>query len=459
MTDGRRADFRLPKNLPERYMYSEKHTNIIDRPSGRVFRRVVFLLSIIASAIPLRAQSVCDSTSVYFHVSHSEIDPNLMGNGKRLSRMLDRLSAFNGSDTIYTLKHVQVIGAASPEGSLSFNRQLSRNRADSIFSYFAQRTSLPDSLTDFSFTGSDWSGLYDSVLANTRVPYRREVLDLLSDILDRRDSDGRVPANALSRLKRLRNGEPYKYIYASIFPELRRSRLFVEYDRRPLHIDVQRTAGIPLTMSQYPPIILRPFIDEESNVSDEKKPFYMALKTNLLYDALALPSLGAEFYLGRDWSIAGNWTYGWWDNDGKHRYWRAYGGDIALRRWFGSAAEKKPLTGHHAGIYAGLLTFDFEWGGTGYMGGLPGRTLWDRCLWMAGVEYGYSLPVAKRLNIDFTIGIGYLGGKYIKYEPCGPNYVWESTHKLNWFGPTKLEISLVWLIGRSNFNVPKGGNL
>ena len=91
------------------------------------------------------------------------------------------------------------------------------------------------------------------------------------------------------------------------------------------------------------------------------------------------------------------------------------------------------------------------------MGGLPGRTLWDRCNRYAGIEYGYSLPIGRRLNIDFTLGLGYLGGKVVKYEPADRGYLWEDTHNFTWFGPVKAEISLTWLIGRGNVNM-KGGN-
>lgn len=178
----------------------------------------------------------------------------------------------------------------------------------------------------------------------------------------------------------------------------------------------------------------------------------MALKTNMLYDIAALPSIGAEFYLGKNWSAGANWTYGWWDKNRTHRYWRAYGGDVTVRWWFGSKAHEKPLTGHHLGVYGGILTYDFEWGGTGYMGGKPHGTLWDKCMAVGGVEYGYSLPVGRRINIDFTIGIGYMGGEYYKYIPQDGRYVWQSTHRLSWFGPTKAEVSLVWLIGRGNYN-------
>lgn len=94
------------------------------------------------------------------------------------------------------------------------------------------------------------------------------------------------------------------------------------------------------------------------------------------------------------------------------------------------------------------------------MGGRPGGTLWDKAQWGAGVEYGYSLPVSRRINIDFTLGIGYTTGYYHTYRPIDNHYVWQSTNRRRWFGPTKAEISLVWLIGCDNYNrgkAKKGG--
>lgn len=72
------------------------------------------------------------------------------------------------------------------------------------------------------------------------------------------------------------------------------------------------------------------------------------------------------------------------------------------------------------------------------------------------MEYGYALPIARRLNIDFVLGVGYWGGKYHTYNPRDGHYVWQSTRQRHWFGPTKAEISLVWLLGRGNTN-KKGG--
>ena len=67
------------------------------------------------------------------------------------------------------------------------------------------------------------------------------------------------------------------------------------------------------------------------------------------------------------------------------------------------------------------------------------------------------LPLAKRLNLDFNLGLGYWGGKYKEYLPIEGHYVWQSTKQRHWWGPTKAEVSLVWLLGKSNSNPQKGG--
>ena len=82
----------------------------------------------------------------------------------------------------------------------------------------------------------------------------------------------------------------------------------------------------------------------------------------------------------------------------------------------------------------------------------------DKWNYTFGVSYGYSLPIAKRLNLDFTLGIGYWGGRYKEYLPVEGHYVWQSTKNRRWFGPTKAEVSLVWLVGHDNENKQKGGS-
>lgn len=406
----------------------------------------------LPSPLAARVTTVSDSTEVFFPVSHTRLDPGFEGNGRRINGLVERVDSLRESDPSVTVRQIRVEGAASPEGSVAFNAWLSKMRADAIFKCVGPMIDLPDSLKSDSFIGRDWRGLYAEVMSDEAVPYRDEVIALLVEggvMTPEGPEDG--GDSLLAGLKKLHGGLPYAYMLSNEFPQLRVSRLFVDYT---LSIPSNLGAG-PSLLPEMPTAFI-PFGATVNSVQPRATcPFYMALKTNMLTDLLAIPSLSAEFFVGRSWSVVANWMYGWWDNDRSHHYWRAYGGDIAVRRWFGKRAAEKPLTGHHVGLYAGAMTFDFEFGGNGIMGGRPRGTLWDRCLVYGGIEYGYSLPVGRRINIDFTIGFGYMGGRYLKYRPVSGGYEWLSTHSLNWFGPTKAEVSLVWLIGRDNFNAKK----
>jgi hypothetical protein len=62
------------------------------------------------------------------------------------------------------------------------------------------------------------------------------------------------------------------------------------------------------------------------------------------------------------------------------------------------------------------------------------------------------LPIHRVLNIDFVVGAGYHSGIYYDYIPVDGEYVWQATKRRRWIGPTKAEVTLVWLIGCDNYN-------
>ncbi len=397
-----------------------------------------------------------DSVEVFFRQSQTELDPAFHDNGRRLDSLARVMSGLKGASDV-RMTRLRISGAASPEGSYDFNKWLSEERAKRIVDYFSRLIPMPDSITEVRFLGRDWPGLVALVRGDMNVPGRTAVLDALAEAgADHRQLSEAESNHLLSSLKLLQGGKPYRYMYENLFPLLRNSQLSVEYSRFSEQLppeSVELQPELP-AIEQEDSLIM---VEEElfeTPIPSVPRNFYMDISTNMLLDAGLVPNIGVEFYVGKNISVYGQWMHAWWSNDAHHRYWRMYGGDVGARWWFGKQAHEKPLTGHHLGVYAGAFTYDFELGGTGYMGGMPHGTIWDRCFVNAGVEYGYSLPVAKRLNIDFTIGIGYMGGKYIKYEPGSkPHlYYWENTKHLNWVGPTKAEISLVWLIGRGNTN-------
>lgn len=394
---------------------------------------------------------VKDSVKIFFRQGKIDLDPILNDNQSALNRIADTMRNCY-ADSIYQLRKILVVGVASPEGTLKFNKWLSLKRADVLFSYLSQYSTLPDSLKTSSFFCPDWKGLIQLVKNDSQLPFREETLSLLNRIAGEAETGKEIlkQEKHLELIKNLRGGIPYHYMYKKYFPALRFSQLFLWYDK------VQKPQ-VPDSIPKWENV--KQSVDTVSNTdsiyiepSPIRKPFYMAMRTNMLFDVLLLPNIGLELDLGKSWSLAANWLYGWWNNDRRNWYWRAYGGDIAIRKWLGKAAEEKPLTGHHIGFYTQIFTYDFETGGRGYMGGKPGGAIWNKMNYAMGAEYGYSLPIARKLNIDFTLGVGYWGGIYHEYKPRNHYYVWQATKERRWVGPTKLEVSLVWLLGRENAN-------
>ena len=384
-----------------------------------------------------------------FPVGNSTLDTAYGNNAARLSEVVSFLESVKKDSTL-ELVEVSFCGSASPEGGFAINRELAEKRRNSLERYVRERVSLPDGIISRPEGFIAWERLAELVEVSD-MPHKEEAVDVLRNVPEfTYNNKGVLVDSRKKHLMELQYGRTWHYMHKHFFDQIRNASVILVTVRQKPVIEEK-------TVVKEEPVVPAP-ADTIVAVSPEtSKPFYMALKTNMLYDVLAVPNIGVEFYLGKNWSISGNWMYGWWKKNSSHRYWRIYGGDLAVRYWLGKKANEKPLTGHHIGIYGQAFTYDFEWGGKGYMGGEPGGTLWDKTNYAAGVEYGYSLPVANRLNIDFTLGVGYWGGKYYEYIPLDGHYVWQATKKRHWFGPTKAEISLVWLLGKGNSNNKKGG--
>lgn len=164
----------------------------------------------------------------------------------------------------------------------------------------------------------------------------------------------------------------------------------------------------------------------------------IAFKTNLLYDAALVPNLGMEINIHDNWTVYGELMYADWNMASRHIYWNLYGAQFGARKYFGRLASERALAGHHVGIYGQTLAYDLQAGNIGQQ--TPEINIG------AGVDYGYSFPVAPGVNIDVEIGFGYLGGKYYEYVVADDHDMWTGTVQRNWFGPTKASVSLVWLI-------------
>ena len=443
---------------------------------------VYSLIGILAIAVQtVSAQEVRRDTlhiSVYFTPGFSSVTSE--SELCKLDSLADRLQSLRAAAD-GRISGILIKGWASPEGEDLLNERLSVNRARKVGRYLADRAVLPDTLLAAEGGGVDWRHLAEEASACPELPDKEEVLRILENTPVREVRDGRVVDGRKRRLRMLQGGIPYKYLYKGAFPALRRADIravvsggsqlpppssskhsvetYSDDEGHPADVPadscrpaaaehavavVSLPAGnmpegnfVPVSESGSVPeseSVVRSVSDPEPAVRSTREP-WVALKTNLLYDALLVPNAGIEFRFADRWSAGADYMHAWWSNDRKHRYWRCYGGEVTLRRYFGGT----PFTGHHVGIYGTMLTYDFEFSEKGWQS--------DGFSYGGGLEYGYSLPVARRLNIDFSIGVGYFGGRYKEYVPMDDCYVWQSTRRRHWFGPTRAQISLVWILG------------
>lgn len=441
-----------------------------------------FIPSLLLAALlagSAHAETVSDSirTTVYYRIASARLELSYMDNGTHLEALTKDIRSM-GADSTVALRRIHIFSSASPDGSVKFNKNLSVRRGEELRDYLQGNLSLPDSVFTLQSLGEDWDGLAE-LIGKTDLPWRDKALTIIRDTPEWVVREGKVVDGRKRQLMNLAGGRAWHYMKENLFDNLRSGALVVcvvehlEQKSEQTQTEVKPATDTPddnpmNAVPEQPETGTATVRKEENNLLQDgdstlsntentlqdkeerniNRPFYMAAKTNLLYDAALVPNVGLEFNLGKGWSIGGNWMYAWWRKDAKHRYWRIYGGELDIRKYFGRKAAEKPLQGHHLGVYGQGLTYDFETGGKGYL---------SHFSYGVGVEYGYSLPVAKRLNLDFGVGIGYMGGKYKTYIPEDGCYVYQETRKRHWFGPTKAEISLVWLLGRGNMNNEKGG--
>lgn len=410
---------------------------------------IIITLPFSPCVVSAQTQQQQREVKVYFHNETSTLDEEYRDNARALELFKNDVKRLLADGSV-VLRSINIASSTSPEGMEAYNVQLAERRATSLLNWIKRELNIETN--NIVVTSKiDWETLREMVYYYDNVLFRDDVIEVLEeDYTDQK---------RLEALMALHNGVPYNWLYVTLFPYLR-------YAAAELTFNFETVAEpVPAPVPAPTPERVQPQNVEPQNVQPQNEPaqieqaapadgkqrknFYIAVKNNMLYDLITIPNLGMEFYLGGNVSLVANSHLSWWSKSSNAWFMRTIGGDVALRYWLGKASRNKPLTGHHLGIYGQTITYDFEFGNKGIIA--------DKLNWSAGLEYGYSLPVARRLNIDFTAGVGYHWGEYEEYIPEDGHFSWLSTNRRRYIGPTKLEISLVWLIGRGNYNKSKGG--
>lgn len=170
----------------------------------------------------------------------------------------------------------------------------------------------------------------------------------------------------------------------------------------------------------------------------------VAVKTNVLYDALLNVNAGAEIGLAPKWTfdLSGNFN-GW--TMSHNRRWKHWMVQPEARYWFCDR-----FGGHFVGVHAhggqynvGGLSNGMKFLGTDYSKLSDSR--YQGWFIGAGVAYGYAWVLGRHWNLEGEIGAGYSYTRYDRFRCAGCGKKVESDKSHHYVGPTKAAVNLVYV--------------
>lgn len=160
----------------------------------------------------------------------------------------------------------------------------------------------------------------------------------------------------------------------------------------------------------------------------------LAVKTNMLYYAILMPNGEIEWMFKDRWSAALEIQGAWYAKESSPRkVYRIATIMPEVRYW---VIERKRWHGMYVGIFGGAGMYDLANDKKGHEG--EG--------YMAGVSVGYMWPIARHLSLEAGIGLGYMRIRDKEYLPIDGHFLYQFTRNINYFGPLRLKLSLVWRI-------------
>lgn len=391
---------------------------------------IIILLSLVLFGIhntEVIAQNFHYTKRFYFKLGKYDIDEDLKNNNSTIDSILitiRELKRANASDI-----RLHVTSYASLESSDTYNTKLTTNRTYALMDYLRKYTIADDVQFIAEENTFDWQRLIE-LTETSDCPNKAKAVDIMRNIPTKTSIEGNL---RIDMLKELGGGKTYEYMRKHFFSELRSSTLTLT---AKIEKDIKTYEDEAQAKPFYPDINT----DEAFDTWIFPRRGLVALRTNLLYDIAAVPNLGVDVYATDHISFGLNGMFAWWHNSKANKYWRIYGGDIHTDYWFDNSTFWR---GHHIGLFAETFTFDIEWGKKGHQS--------SDFAWGCGLSYGYATKLSKHLCLDFSIGVGYLTGKYYTYEPSQHHHnIYYTTFqkKREFIGPTKAEVSLIWKLGK-----------
>ena len=375
---------------------------------------------------------------IFYPVNETKLHEDYMDNANQLHRILKHLEKSPQIDSI------TIYSYASPEGPYALNKRLAAERGKTakeyLLKHFPTERHLSDSLIIIDPTAENWQGLRDKVYYQYPYDDKEEVLKLLdrTDITNERRK---------VLLKRLNRGKPWVYIREHILPELRYATWVSVWQRIQVDQVVEEPANLRVDFPKMEQPVLRT-IPLPPPVMEEDTKTILALKSNLLYDAVSWLNFSVEVPIGDRFSALYYHQFPWWTwGKANNEYCMRFLSIGAEGRWWFKPMPREKtekrikrdrLMGHFLGVYAESGKYDFE---------RKRDICYQGEFWSTGLSYGYAMPIGKRLNLELSLSVGYASIAYRGYTPSEDyEILWRDPEKVgrwHYFGPTKAQVSLV----------------
>ena len=373
----------------------------------------------------------------------------------RTTAITDSAAVFRTLDSLLSrgcrIDSVRIIGWASPEADAARNLKLSRLRAENLRDRLITLLPMLSEHISVVGMGEDWVPIRHYVNQTQDVAvaaYRAELLRRIDSFEDEQERE--------SALLQVGRGKPWRRIVEQACPAARYAEALILFCPDP----VEPVKDAPSIAEEVPPEpvveeIPEPVVDtlvtqtvlitpDATFTMKTVEDWRWAVRTNLLVPAA---NVGVQWPVGRHLSLAADWYYPWiWPPRKNAWCIEMLGLGLEGRWWLRDGSDPyRRMTGHSFGCAVMAGYFDFEMNNRG----LQGEYL------HVGLDYAWTIPVFKdRCRLTFVAGAGWLHSRFRNYavhEPFGRLYRdGDWSEKLNWFGPTRLEVSLAVPIWRKH---------
>jgi hypothetical protein len=364
-----------------------------------------------------------------YPVRVTEVEPDYLNNRYELERLRNTIDSVSNDSTIEILR-IQVKGYASPDGSYELNDRLARERTGSLARYIIEHTNVAPKLFHTSSEPEDWQGLRNFVDSTSLVAHRDSLLLLIDSDMDPDDKLHRIAATW---------PDDYRTLKDEAFPLLRHTDYQIDYQLKEVKEEALE-AKLDTTYLLITDSLSQTLVSTQKRFTGYKP--LLAVKTNMLYDLALAPNIEVEVPFGRNrrWSVMAEYLNPWWRLDKLNYAYEIQEAGVELRRWLTPRCDgSRPwLSGLFAGLYVASAKYDLEYNGVGDQGEV----------WSVGATIGYSWPLGRRWNLELSASAGYLKGNRRHYnaEFESSHLIYKETKTLQYVGPTKVKLSLVWII-------------